>query len=223
MTKNPKIVIQCAGRKNSVQPGQGLRTNENQIIKFVSHPALAPRDGLYYAHPDDRNSDGGTWRNYIVKYNREGGELNRLGLLPAYQLYANEIYRSLVNKFGIDRVFILSAGWGLIAANFLTPDYDITFSNSASDFVRRSSTDSFFDLCLLPDDGEDTVFLGGQSYLGLFQSLTAGFAGSKLVFYNSDSEPKLKPGFRLKSFRVAQRTNWHYTCAQMLIENGIPE
>jgi hypothetical protein len=49
----------------------------------------------------------------------------------------------LVEKFGIEKVFILSAGWGLIRADFLTPNYDITFSGSAeafSDDAQRTDT-----------------------------------------------------------------------------------
>ncbi|BAU49572.1 hypothetical protein SVA_3024 [Sulfurifustis variabilis] len=42
-------------------------------------------------------------------------------------------------------VFILSAGWGLIGAAFLTPVYDITFSNSADDYKRRRRRNQFDD------------------------------------------------------------------------------
>ena len=39
-----------------------------------------------------------------------------------------DTYRALVKRFGIDKTYILSAGWGLIPASFLTPYYDITFT-----------------------------------------------------------------------------------------------
>jgi hypothetical protein len=55
-----------------------------------------------------------------------------------------------VKQFGIENTFILSAGWGLIDATFLTPAYDITFSAKADNFVRRRKRDAFYDLCLLP-------------------------------------------------------------------------
>jgi hypothetical protein len=38
---------------------------------------------------------------------------------------------SAVDRFGLENVYVLSASWGLIRADFLTPYYDITFSSSA--------------------------------------------------------------------------------------------
>ena len=52
----------------------------------------------------------------------------RYGLLPAWQLYENPVYELLKNHCGLKRLYILSAGWGLITAGFLTPCYDITFT-----------------------------------------------------------------------------------------------
>jgi hypothetical protein len=63
----------------------------------------------------------------LIDYNENPGS-NQLGLYPAFELYKNDIYRKLVDCFGIDKTFILSAGWGLIRASFLTPWYDITFT-----------------------------------------------------------------------------------------------
>ena len=76
----------------------------------------------------------------MLKYNQEA-EDNPLGLYPAYQLYENEIYGRLIDHLGMSKVYILSAGWGLIAAHFLTPYYDITFSRSAEDYKRRRKKD----------------------------------------------------------------------------------
>jgi hypothetical protein len=62
----------------------------------------------------------------LLRYNEAPGE-NPLGLLRAFKLYLNDIYRRLARHVGIENFLILSAGWGLIPASFLTPDYDITF------------------------------------------------------------------------------------------------
>jgi len=35
---------------------------------------------------------------------------NPLGLLPAFELHENEIYRALVKQFGVGKTYILSAG-----------------------------------------------------------------------------------------------------------------
>jgi hypothetical protein len=64
-----------------------------------------------------------------------GGARNPLGLYPAYRLYENRVYGRLVEAFGVENIYILSAGWGLIRADFLTPYYDITFSHSAEGYL----------------------------------------------------------------------------------------
>ena len=82
-----------------------------------------PHDARYvYAHPDDLSDSGITWRERLLRYNRQPGT-NPLGLLRAWELYQNAVYSRLVRTYGIERVYILSAGWGLITADFLTPNY----------------------------------------------------------------------------------------------------
>jgi hypothetical protein len=71
--------------------------------------------------------DGISWRHFLRKYNDDAGG-NPLHLYPAYQLYENRAYGRLVGRYGLRNVYVLSAGWGLIRADFLTPSYDITFS-----------------------------------------------------------------------------------------------
>ena len=135
-----KIVIQCAGSKNP-QPGLGFNEN-GKLVKFVADSTVEyiksdPHTNNYvYVRPDDicarpdyTFENQYTWRKKLLDYNKEG-KSNPLGLLPAYKLYAHKVYENLVNKFGENQVFILSAGWGLIRSDFLTPDYDITFSNA---------------------------------------------------------------------------------------------
>ena len=222
-----KIVIQCAASKNPSQPGAGFRTTNDRVVRFVAHPNLAPLTEKYaYAHPDELSDGSQTWRerltDYNMNYNKEGSP-NPLHLMPAYQLYANTVYRNLVLKFGLEQVFIFSAGWGLITAGFLTPDYDITFSHAKNvlPYCRRNKHDIYSDICLLPDDGDSIVFLGGNDYLPLFCQLTAGLKGMKKVFFNSKAAPILGSGFRCIRFPTTQRTNWHYPCAQALMDGTI--
>jgi hypothetical protein len=70
-----------------------------------------------------------------------------MGLLPAWQLYDRPVYRELVHALGAENVFILSAGWGLLSADFLTPNYDITFSKTAKRYKRRRVRDRYRDFC----------------------------------------------------------------------------
>jgi hypothetical protein len=116
-------------------------------------------------------------------------------------------------------VYVLSAGWGLIRADFLVPQYDITFSQSAEDYKRRRKTDRYDDFCTLPVETDGNIlFFGGKDYLPLFCALTKAVRGRKIVFYNSATAPRLS-GCVLRRFDTTTRTNWHYECANAFL-NG---
>ena len=219
------VVIQCAGGKN---PHSGrFRTKDGRPVKFVADPDRAPTDDKVYKRPDDPADSGRSYREELVEYNRRPGD-NPLGLLPAWRLYTSPVYAELVNTFCTSNVFILSAGWGLIASDFLTPDYDITFSNSAKGgdaYKRRRRNDDYRDLSMLPTDSTGSiVFLGGKDYVPLFCCLTEGAKSERIVFYryggNSDNPPTAS-GCRLLRFETSTRTNWHYDCARALIRRDI--
>ena len=171
------VVIQCAGGKN---PCAGrFKMEDGRPIRFVADPKEAPTDNkIVYKRPDDPSGSGLSYREELVKYNRRRPGDNPLGLLPAWKLYTKTVYTELVDTFCVQNVFILSAGWGLITADFLTPDYDITFSNKARDehaYKRRRRNDAFMDLSMLPADRTGPiVFLGGKDYVPLFCCLTEG-------------------------------------------------
>lgn len=213
------MVIQCAAKKKS---GAGhLLRRDGQPVLFVADPALAPTDeATAYARPDDISDAGISWRAKLHQYNEKPGS-NPLDLLPAGELYKNEAYTRLVNRYGVQNVYILSAGWGLIAANFLTPNYDITFSPSAERYKRRRKKDHYDDLCMLPvDTTQSIVFFGGKDYVPLFCSLTESAKSQKYLFYNSKTEP-IAPGCIIKKFNTTTRTNWHYECVNAFIDGDI--
>jgi hypothetical protein len=206
------VVIQCAGRK---QPQAGfLTTREGRRVLFVADPASAPPSSeLIYARPDDPSGRGVSWREVLLQYN-EIPSRNPLNLYRAAQLYAHPTYNQLAKRFGLERTYILSAGWGLITASFLTPMYDITFSSSAERYKRRRMSDAYSDLCMLPNlTDEPITFFGGQDYLALFCELTKKVRGSRTVFYNSAHAPKAA-GCLLARYVTTTRTNWHYACAK---------
>ena len=206
-----KIVIQCAAKKDS--DAGSLTDAHGKPVLFVANPGLAPHSDTYvYTRPDDPAGHGKTWRDLLVDYNATGE--NRLGLLPAYRLYRQQVYRQLVDRYGVGNVFILSAGWGLISADFLTPKYDITFLARADKYKRRSKRDRYNDFRMLPDDGdEEVVFFGGKDYLPLFCNLTREYRGRRFIYYNSGSPPKA-PDCTLIRYPTTTRTNWHYGCAR---------
>ena len=132
-------------------------------------------------------------------------------------------YELLYRKCGLDNLYILSAGWGLIRADFLTPAYDITFSNAANveKHQRRGKRDAYADFRMLPDETvKPVVFFGGKDYVGLFCELTGRIQGPRRVFYNSNIAPKA-PGCQTRKFHTNTRTNWHYEAARAYVEGLI--
>ncbi|OXS13757.1 hypothetical protein CGX12_17945 [Zobellella denitrificans] len=210
------IVIQCAGRK-CLNAGS-LWTASREKIQFVADPAKAPaRPGHVYARPDDLAGDGLSWRDKLLAYQRSD---NPHALLKAYQLYNVSVYEKLVHRFGEKKVFILSAGWGLIRADFLTPSYDITFSKHARKkhpYLFRDPKENYRDFCQLDKTSDEPIyFFGGQDYILPFTALTAGTRGERVVYYNS-KHPPIAPGCRLERYVTTAKTNWHYSCAQWFL------
>ncbi len=205
------VVIQCAASK---QTNAGyFRTDDGRRVLFVAQPAMAPSsERIHYARPDDVSDAGASWREELMRYNADP-QGNPLGLLPAIALYTHPTYARLAEKIDAERLFILSAGWGLLPATFLTPNYDITFSPQAEAYKRRRRTDPYRDFASPSDGGnEPMVFFGGKDYVPLFAQLTRAHRGRRTVFFNSQPPPAAI-GCRLEQFVTTTRTNWHYECA----------
>jgi hypothetical protein len=210
------VVMQCAARK---RPDAGhLLTVTGKPVIFVAEPLGAPADpGHEYAQPDNLSATGVSWRQMLLQYNEEPRD-NPLGLCRAWRLYENKAYGRLVDRFGVEKVYILSAGCGLIRGNFLTPYSDITFSQSADSYKRRRKSDRCQDCRMLPDaSGENVVLVGGKDYVPLFCALTEEVEGQRTGFHNSARAPRA-PGCALERFATTTRTNWHYECANALVD-----
>ena len=157
----------------------------------------------------------------LLEYNNAPD--NPLNLLPAWQLYEDPAYGRLVRRCGIDDVYILSAGWGLIRADFLTPDYDITFSyvKPEHQYKRRRRDDRYDDFCMLPQETREPIaFFGSKAYLPLLASLTSSIRAPKTLFFNSEDVPDMR-GWILKRFKTRTRTNWQYECANAFVDGDI--
>ncbi len=215
-----RIVIQCAGSKRPEAPS--FRQDDGRQVIFVADPASAPsQDGTVYAHPDECSDRAGqTWRARVIAENTppnaEGSPL-----LTAGQLYTPKAYRTLREFVGAERLFILSAGWGLIRSDFRLPAYDITFSRAGDGYKRRRPSQPFADFNQLLGAGDDdVVFLGGRDYLPLFLQLSAVVQGRRLVFTKGAIREPLSSCW-VQEFRTARSTNWHYSCADALASGEI--
>ena len=211
------VVIQCAKSKHS-DAGR-LLTPDGQRVLFVADPMEAPvHKGRAYAKPDDSCVEGVSWRAALLSYNLDSIS-NPLGLCQAYRLYKNPIYSRLVERLGLQNVYILSAGWGLIAASFLTPAYDISYN--AESYKRRRRSDLYQDFAMLPKGtAEAVVFFGGKAYVHLFSSLAGMVKSRRVVFYNAVDPPEA-PGCELRRFHTNRKTNWHYECAEKFLDGTL--
>jgi hypothetical protein len=204
------VVIQCAAGKRA-NAGH-LRTKDGRRVMFVAQPKSAPPvEGVHYARPDDLSDTEGSWRENLERYSADAGN-NPLGLLSAAELYTNPTYEKLSRAMPPSRLYIMSAGWGILPENFRTPNYDITFSSAAESYKRRGKSDLYQDF-ILPDRGDEPMlFFGGKDYVPLFVSTTRSHKGPRTVFFNSKEAPAAA-GCRLERYETSTRTNWHYECA----------
>ena len=214
-------VIQCASKKRA--NAGCLIAEDGREVLFVGDPDTAPRvGGVRYARPDDLATDGRSYRDVLEQYNREQYTSNPWGLLEAWYLYARDEYGVLVRALGEANVFILSAGWGLVPANYLLPKYDITFSSSArgpTGYKRRPASDRGYyrDFSMLPSQTSRHVyFFGGKDYVALFCQLTANVR-QRTVFVKSKTLPK---GLtcRAEHYETTTSTNWYYGCVRAFAE-----
>ena len=212
-------VIQCAATKRS--DAGCFRDRQDRPVLFVAAPSQAPAfDHHLYARPDDFAEGQASWRELLVQYNRTPGN-NPFGLLPAIDIYENDVYRQLAAKVGRANTYILSAGWGLIAADFLIPAYDITFSAAADVHKKRRRAEHYRDFSMLPPTNQPVLFFGGKDYVPLFCELTKHTGGPRSVIFNS-ARPPAAPGCLLRRFDTSTRTNWHYECVRAFVAGILP-
>jgi hypothetical protein len=185
LSKNFKVVMACAGRKN--------------ISFFTSYPREnfvdSPINNSEH-HPDDTmNKEEISWRKYLLN------NQNDINLKQAFELYLPirypNVYVDLYTKFNAN-FYILSAGWGLINSEFRLPEYNITFSenNNILPNYRRNKNLTIQPIYndfnqLVVNDEDDIVLLGGKDYRNLFYKLTQHTPNRKVIFYKEQITPQL--------------------------------
>lgn len=141
-----------------------------------------------------------------------------------------KLYQELVGAFGWDNVFILSAGWGLIRADFWTPDYNVTFSPQGKKdkpWVWRNTKDrSWLDFNHLKDapitQDEPIHLFGGKDYLPTFYALVEAVPGRKIVHYKGNVERRSSFDYEKYEGSEKNRT-WHYRAAKEFVAGRAPQ
>lgn len=225
-----KIIISCAASKS--KKANSLIDASGKEIIFVANPnSLKDKFGkcLYFKPDDLIPGKNITWRSYLLDYNLNGN--NHLYFSKAADLYEPprflSIYSELVDSFGRENVFILSAGWGLIRSDFLLPYYNITFSKSKKidPGFKRKKDDPFLDFNFLIEDlrSQDEIhFLGGDDYTDLFYSLTGNIMNKKTIHYVKENIIK-KDGYEYCKYKMKTKDYrvWVYLCATDLIKDNL--
>lgn len=213
-----KIVFPCSSKKNKIP-----FIHNNKEICFASQ-SVPGTEKKIFATPDEviRNENI-TWRDLISK------QENRNDLTKAYKLYKHEIYKKLYERFKND-LYIFSAGWGIVSAEFMLPNYDITFSDGKNipDYAKRNKEFQFNDFNHLSgiDKNEIIIFIGLGKYLNSFLRLVGDLPNKKVVFYkdkmfNACAEKGTTKSIQFKRFEGGSNRKWHYLCAEDLINNNL--
>lgn len=183
------LVVFPGGEEKAANAGHMVLPDGRRVV-FVAEPGMAPsEEDIAYRRPDDRADGIQTFRDALLAYNGAPQD-NPLGLLPAWRLYEEDAYRALADGVGTENLFILSAGWGIIESDLLTPTYEITFSNGVATYKRRRPRDFYNDFRRLPSQGVTRlVFAGGPDYIPLFLELTEGTPAERIVYHHASRTP----------------------------------
>lgn len=211
------VVIQCASQKSS--RAKPWESKNDVTVRFVGQSKSGESSITQCFRPDDLDEAGVSWRERLVRYNLAylRNKNNPLDLIAAGEFYDPPIYSRLNRQFGSKNVYILSAGWGMVRATFLLPDYDITFSKSSQVNVvnrRLSNDNNWIDFNHLAEDrreGDKQFYFGGKLYLNLLYKTTMHYNGPKIIFHKG--RVPQRTGYEYRSYATKTRTNWHYEAA----------
>ena len=221
-----KIVMPCANTKYPIEGGDFIgfmRDKDGKPVMFVDKPQLAHKSGhLRYVSPNCKYDDTMTFRDKLCSYNDrfESDGHNPFNLLPAYKLFKKDpIYRDLVEseKYGKNGVYIFSAPWGIVRADFLLPMYDLTYS-VVEKYKRRGQKDTYNnqDFNHLDHNGGEILnFIGISNYIQPFCRLTQNYRGKRVINFNSKVSRIFPRDVEfVRCDGVKGKQNWQYRCAK---------
>lgn len=209
------IIIQCSAGKQF--GGEWIENGKK--VKFVANPLVAgnPPAGYVYKKPQDISTNGKKYIDELVEYNKNNS--NPMKLFRAADLYKNETYKQLdlyCDSKGWS-FYILSAGWGLIKADYLIPNYDITFTSAAVAYKKKTFHRDTIGINMMDAKQEQSIFcFVGKSYYEILDATTGVAGGKKYLFYLDKNGNKImnKRGYVTVPFTYHDGYRWNYACAQ---------
>lgn len=223
MSKNIIPVLCCSSEKNN---NQFIYKDDQPAVKFVASPRGVSQDGVKFYKPDDKiPEENRTWRDLVL-------EQKHNNLVPAYLLYKRDIYRELYNEFR-GQFYILSAGWGIIRADFKIPAYDITYSTAGDmpEYVKRTDNYGYKDINHLKDDfsklGRDTevILFAPYDYVRPFCNMTQSIPFNKKTIkfrskkIHNDFLLLGKKGYDFDYFPDGGPHDWFYKAAEVFLND----
>lgn len=216
LSENFKVVMMCSKSK---QNNSELIYDNNQItFKAITDKVINQ------FKPDDYipGNNNYSWRNYV------SNNQNHINIpYRAYELYTENVYQELFLTFG-NRLYIESAGWGIINAEFRLPNYDITFSDNANkETIRHYQAGNYIDYNqLIVSNDDDIVFIGTEKYLPLFFNLTNQLPNRKIIYWKKDNTPIKYPipnnSFIYRRYKSNSPRRWFYELARKIANGLIP-
>ena len=220
LSKNFKVVMMCSKSK---QNDSELIFNNNNNNNTITFKAIT-NEVINQFKPDDDipGNINYSWRNYV------SNNQNHINLpYRAYELYTENVYHELFMTFG-NRLYIESAGWGIVNAEFRLPNYDITFSDNINEeTIRHYQAGNFNDynqLIVSPKD--DIIFIGTEKYLPLFFYLTNQLPNRKIIYWKKHNTPINYPipnhSFIYRRYISNNPRKWFYELANEIADGLIP-
>ncbi|GHV27556.1 hypothetical protein AGMMS4952_09440 [Spirochaetia bacterium] len=161
------VIMQCCAAKDNAK----YLKDGGRDVHFVANPNCGTEK--FYKRPDDKSLSGKTYREIVDLQSNEN-------LSEAYSIYTpnnpyKDIYKELFEKFG-KRLYILSAGWGIVRAEFKLPSYDITFNAGAGKLKHRNHSDAGYKdynhLALdFPANPPPVICIGSHGYQEQYKKL----------------------------------------------------
>ena len=210
------IIISCSNTKFNHR----YIDNEGKKIFFVDTISRrSPAKGNYLLDDIDTTDTASPQRSYrdIILT-----QPDNKGLVPAYDIYTNPIYKKCFNHIK-NRAYIMgNLGYGLIKASFKIAMYD-TLLKRAQNETKQKHEELYTKYSQLENSFMPLICFMGPVFYDTLNQHTLNYPGPIIVIHNKFKTPE-KPHLNKFIFLYADimtKTNWNYEVANNFLDNPI--